>query len=99
MQLCTLQKLNEARAARRAAVVVNDLSSGRAQAFIEREGFPAEWDAAISETLRSGRPNLATLDERPVFIKSICRRRAWWSSAPFILPRRWRGWRQSPGSI
>ncbi|ASY68946.1 XdhC family protein [Sinorhizobium fredii] len=68
MQLCTLQKLNEARAARRAAVVVNDLSSGRAQAFIEREGFPAEWDAAISETLRSGRPNLATLDERPVFI-------------------------------
>ncbi|AWM25026.1 XdhC/CoxF family protein [Sinorhizobium fredii USDA 205] len=68
MQLPSLQKLNEARAARRAAVVVNDLSSGRAQAFIEREDFPAEWDAAISETLRSGRPNLATLDERPVFI-------------------------------
>ncbi|ACP25295.1 XdhC/CoxF family protein [Sinorhizobium fredii NGR234] len=70
MQLSTLEKLNEARAARRAAVVVNDLSSGRAQVFIEGEGFPAEWEAGISETLRSGRPSLATLAERSVFINT-----------------------------
>ncbi|APG84545.1 XdhC family protein [Sinorhizobium americanum] len=68
MQLSTLEKLNEARSARRAAVVVNDTSSGRAQAFIEGEAFPAEWEAAISETLRSGRPKLSALDERSIFI-------------------------------
>ncbi|AFL52333.1 MULTISPECIES: XdhC family protein [Sinorhizobium] len=68
MQLSTLEKLNEARTARRAAVVVNDLSSGRAEAFIEGEPFPAEWDAAISETLRSARPALATVNERSLFL-------------------------------
>ncbi len=68
MELSTLQKLIAARTARRATVVVSDLSSGRAQAFIEGERFPAEWDAAISETLRSGRPALATLNERSLFL-------------------------------
>jgi xanthine dehydrogenase accessory factor len=68
MELSTLEKLNTARTARRAAVVVSDLSSGRTRTFIEGERFPAEWDAAISETLRSGRPSLATFDERSVFI-------------------------------
>ncbi|OAP42560.1 XdhC/CoxF family protein [Sinorhizobium glycinis] len=68
MQLSTLEKLNTARTARRAAVVVSDLSSGRAQAFMEGERFPAEWDAAITEALRSGRAALATIDERPLFL-------------------------------
>ncbi|HXV29716.1 MAG TPA: XdhC family protein, partial [Sinorhizobium sp.] len=67
MELATLQTLNAAHAARRAAVVVSDLSTGHAQAFVEGERFPAEWDAAISEALRSGRPSLATVDERSLF--------------------------------
>jgi len=68
MKLETLQALNAARAARRAAVIVTDLQTGRAEAFVEGDHFPDEWSAVISGALRSGRPALATIDERSLFI-------------------------------
>ncbi len=68
MQLETLQAINAARAARRAAVVVTDLQTGRAEAFVEGHRFPDEWSAVIAGALRSGRPALATIEERSLFI-------------------------------
>lgn len=68
MELETLQAINAARAARRAAVVVTDLQTGGAEAFAEGDRFPDEWSAVISGALRSGRPALATIEERSLFI-------------------------------
>lgn len=68
MNIATLKSLNSARAARRAAVVVTDLATGRTQTLLEGEPLPSEWEAAISGALRSGRPTLATLGERSLFI-------------------------------
>jgi xanthine dehydrogenase accessory factor len=68
MEITTLHTINAARAARRAAVVVTDLATGRAEAFLEGDRFPADWDAAVSGALRAGRPALATIDERSFFI-------------------------------
>lgn len=65
MDIATLKILNSARAARRAAVAVTDLATGRTQTFVEGELLPSEWEAAISGALRSGRP---TLSERSLFI-------------------------------
>lgn len=68
MEITILRAINAARAARRATVVVTDLATGRAEAFLEGDRFPAEWDAAASAVLRSGRPALATIDARSLFI-------------------------------
>ncbi|WP_046120917.1 XdhC family protein [Ensifer aridi] len=67
MELSTLQTLNAARAARRAAVVVTDLAEGSAQVFFEGADFPHEWDAALSGALRTGRPGAATIEGRSLF--------------------------------
>ncbi len=40
MELSTLQTLNLARASRRAAIVVGDLSDGSSQAFVEGDRIP-----------------------------------------------------------
>ncbi|OHV83955.1 XdhC family protein [Ensifer sp. LCM 4579] len=68
MDIATLQTLNSARAARRASVAVTDLATGRTQAFVEGEPLTPEWYAAISGALRSGRPTLAVVGERSLFI-------------------------------
>ncbi|PST21748.1 XdhC family protein [Mesorhizobium plurifarium] len=67
MELGTLQILNEARASRRAAVVVSDLADGSSQAFVEGERIPPEWAEPVSEALHSGRPRLVDIGERPLF--------------------------------
>ena len=68
MELSTLQTLNLARASRRAAVVVGDLSDGNSQAFVEGDRIPPEWVASVSEALHSGRPRLLKVEERAFFI-------------------------------
>ncbi len=67
MELSTLQILNDARASRRAAVVVSDLSDGSSQAFVEGDGIPPEWAAPVSEVLHSGRARLLNVEEKALF--------------------------------
>lgn len=68
MKRSTLDTINAARAARRAVVVVTDLSDGASQAFIEEGSFPPEWDSLIVEALRSGRAGVATVEGRSLFV-------------------------------
>lgn len=67
MELAVLQKLNLARAARRAAVVISDLSGGN-RVFFEGESCPETWSAAIAAALRSGRPGSVTADGHTYFL-------------------------------
>lgn len=67
MELSALQTLNAARAARRAAVVVSDLSDGTARVFIEGTSFPAELATAISAAFLTGRPGPLTIEGRSLF--------------------------------
>ncbi|WP_331374399.1 XdhC family protein [Sinorhizobium chiapasense] len=68
MERSTLQAINAARAARRAAAVVTDLSDGASQVFLESASFPPEWDSLIVEALRSGRAGVATVEGRSLFV-------------------------------
>ncbi|MCZ4092772.1 XdhC family protein [Sinorhizobium psoraleae] len=68
MERSTLQAINAARAARRAAVVVTDLSDGTSQVFPEGAKFPPEWDSVIVQALRSGRAGITAVEERSLFI-------------------------------
>ncbi|MBP1882060.1 XdhC family protein [Sinorhizobium mexicanum] len=68
MERSTLQAINAARAARRAAVVVTDLSDGASQVFLEGARFPPEWDGLIVAALRSGRAGVAAVEGRSLFV-------------------------------
>ncbi|WEX87011.1 XdhC family protein [Sinorhizobium garamanticum] len=68
MKSSTLQAINAARAARRAAVVVTDLSDGASEVFLEGASFPPEWDNLIVEALRSGRAGVAAVEGRSLFV-------------------------------
>ncbi|MCA1405104.1 XdhC family protein [Ensifer sp. IC3342] len=68
MERSTLQAINAARAARRAAVVVTDLSDGASQVFLEGASFPRKWDSLIVDALRSGRAGIAAVEGRSLFI-------------------------------
>ncbi|WFU49203.1 XdhC family protein [Sinorhizobium terangae] len=68
MERTTLKAINAARAARRAAVVVTDLSDGASQVFLEGTSFPQEWDSLIVDALRSGRAGIAAVEGRSLFI-------------------------------
>jgi xanthine dehydrogenase accessory factor len=67
MELAVLQKLNLWRAARRATVVIGDLSGG-SRVFLEGESFPEAWSPAIVAALRSGRPGIVEADGRSFFL-------------------------------
>ncbi|MDK1373026.1 MULTISPECIES: XdhC family protein [unclassified Sinorhizobium] len=68
MERSTLQAINVARAARRAAVVVTDLSGGASQVFLEGARLQPEWDGLIVEALRSGRAGVAAVEGRSLFV-------------------------------
>ncbi|MCA1442387.1 XdhC family protein [Ensifer sp. IC4062] len=68
MERSTLQAINAARAARRAAVVVTDLSDGVSQVFLEGASFPPKWDSLIVEALRSGRAGVVAVEGRSLFV-------------------------------
>ncbi|MBB4187435.1 xanthine dehydrogenase accessory factor [Sinorhizobium terangae] len=70
MERTTLKAINAARAARRAAVVVTDLSDGASQVFLEGTSFPQEWESLIVDALRSGRAGIAAVEGRSLFINA-----------------------------
>ena len=70
MDLALLAKLNAARAARAAAILVTDTESGEARLAVERDGYDGDPLAAeLAVRFRSGASGTVTLaDGRPVFL-------------------------------
>jgi xanthine dehydrogenase accessory factor len=69
MKLADLEKLNEARRARRAAMLINDLGSGDSLAEVEGENTRPDLREAIDKAYRTGKSGvLETEDGRRVFL-------------------------------
>jgi xanthine dehydrogenase accessory factor len=79
MRLSDLEKLNEARRARRAAILITDLGTGESQVQLEGETAKPDLREAIDKAYRSGKSGiLETGDGRRLSSMSRCRRRALW---------------------
>ena len=68
MDIALLQALNEARRARRAAVVVTDLSGGPSRLVVEGDPLDGPLGDEIGQRLRSGKSGLLTIEERSWFL-------------------------------
>lgn len=69
MQLADLQKLNDARHARRAAILITDLGTGESLVEVEGEGARPDLREAIDKAYRSGKSGiLETEDGRRLFL-------------------------------
>ncbi|MFB9950901.1 XdhC family protein [Rhizobium puerariae] len=68
MQLDTLTKLNAARRARKAAVVVTDLSSGRVRVILEGEIVSGPLDEEVAKAFRSGKAGTIELEGQSLFL-------------------------------
>jgi xanthine dehydrogenase accessory factor len=69
MQLSDLEKLNEARRARRAAILITDLGTGESQVQLEGETAKPDLGEAIDKAYRSGKSGiLETGDGRRLFL-------------------------------
>jgi xanthine dehydrogenase accessory factor len=69
MQLADLQKLNEARRARRAAMLITDLGTGESVVEVEGENARPDLREAIDKAYRTGKPGvLETEDGRRLFL-------------------------------
>lgn len=69
MQLADLEKLNEARRARRAAMLITDLGTGESLVEVEGENAQPDLREAIDKAYRSGRSGmLETVDGRRLFL-------------------------------
>ena len=63
-----LKKLNAARRARKAAVLLTDLGDGRDRVIEEGDPVAGNLGEAIARTFRTGKAEQATIDGRPFFI-------------------------------
>ncbi len=70
MQLEALAKLNAARQARRAAVVVTDLSGGKAEVVVEGEAVAGPLGEEISKAFRSGKAATVEVEGSSLFINA-----------------------------
>ncbi|MCR5859955.1 XdhC family protein [Mesorhizobium sp. J428] len=70
MDLKTLRELNEARAARRAAILLTDLADGSARVIHEGEEVAGELSSAIAKTFRSGVSGTVEADGRSWFLNA-----------------------------
>lgn len=68
MEIALLQALNAARRARRAAVVVTDLSGGPSRLVVEGDAIPGSLGDEISQRLRSGKSGLVSIDNQDWFL-------------------------------
>jgi len=69
MQLADLEKLNEARRARRAAMLITDLGSGESLVEVEGENIRPDLREAIDKAYRTGKSGvLETADGRRLFL-------------------------------
>ncbi len=68
MQLADLIRLNEARAARKAAVVVTDLSGGKVQLVLEGEPVEGLLAEEVAKALRNGKAATADIGGRALFL-------------------------------
>lgn len=70
MDLKTLRELNEARTARRAAILLTDLADGSARVIHEGEEVAGDLSAAITKTFRSGVSGAVEADGRSWFLNA-----------------------------
>lgn len=68
MERANLEKLNAARRARRAVVLVTDLDQGGERVVLEGEDLPAGLEAVIAGALRSGKSGVVEADGRNYFL-------------------------------
>jgi xanthine dehydrogenase accessory factor len=68
MEISLLQSLNAARRARRAVVVVTDLSGGPSRLVIEGDRIDGPLGLEIAQRLQSGKSALVTLDDQSWFL-------------------------------
>lgn len=68
MQLEALTKLNAARRARRAAVVVTDLSSDEVRVILEGEEVPSPLGEEIAKAFRSGKAGTVEIEGQSLFL-------------------------------
>jgi xanthine dehydrogenase accessory factor len=70
MQLATLTKLNAARRARRASVVVTDLAGGEVDVVVEGETIDGALGEEIGKALRSGKAATVEVDGKSLFLNA-----------------------------
>lgn len=70
MDLKTLRELNEARTARRAAILLTDLADGSARVIHEGEEVAGDLSAAIAKTFRSGVSGTVEADGKSWFLNA-----------------------------
>jgi xanthine dehydrogenase accessory factor len=68
MEIALLQALNAARRARRAAVVVTDLSGGPSRLVVEGDAIRGSLGDEIAQRLRSGKSGLVSIDNHDWFL-------------------------------
>ncbi len=68
MEISLLQALNAARRARRAAVVITDLSGGPSRLVVEGEPLDGPLSDEIGQRLRSGKSGIVTVEDRSWFL-------------------------------
>lgn len=68
MNFDNLKRLNEARLARKAAVLVTDLAEGGDRLVVEGETAPAPLGEEIEERFRSGKSGSVEIEGRPIFL-------------------------------
>lgn len=70
MDPLNLKKLNEARNARKACVLVSDLVSGRDRLIVEGDAVRGELGEAVAATLQSGKSTLVIVGENEFFLNA-----------------------------
>ncbi len=70
MDLKTLRELNEARTARRAAILLTDLADGSARVIHEGEEVAGDLSAAVAKTFRSGVSGTVEADGKSWFLNA-----------------------------
>jgi xanthine dehydrogenase accessory factor len=68
MELSTLSQLNNARQARRAAVMATELSTSRTEVLVEGEAWPDRLAGPAAAALLSGKSGLVEIDGRQTFL-------------------------------
>ena len=90
MQLDLLTALNAERAARRAAIVVTNVESGRQRLVKAGDIARDPLRAVLAEHLRTSKSGMEEMAEGRVFLTVYVPRRSSSSPAPCISARRWR---------